>query len=109
MGLERAAMLSNLGSENPTRLIYVASMGDKAIEHAFTLAEELRSLADSKIHLEVSRKSIKAQFREANKLDANYVIVIGDNEIERGGCTIKNLLTKDEQFIDDGKIIAFFN
>ena len=109
MGLERASMLSNLGSTSTIRFIYIASIGDNAIKRAFKLAENLRSLENSKIHLDVTRRSIKSQFREANKLHSDFVIVIGDNELEKGGCTIKNLLTKDEQFVDDKKIIAFFN
>ena len=36
-------------------------------------------------------RSLKAQMKYANKLNAGYVIVIGDEEIEKGKATVKNM------------------
>ena len=37
------------------------------------------------------RKSMKAQLREANKLEAKYVVILGDSEIKNKEVIIKNL------------------
>ena len=109
MGLERATLLSNINLTHSPTLIYIAPIGEKSIKRGFAIAEKLRSLKKNTIHLEVSRKSIKAQFREANKLYATFVIVIGENELAKGGCTIKNLSTKIEKFVPNNEITNFFN
>ena len=49
-------------------------------------------------------RSIKAQFKYADKKKANYVITIGDNEIETKTATIKNLQTGEEKQISIGDV-----
>ena len=39
---------------------------------------------------------MKAQMREANKVGADYAIIIGDKELEVGQAEVKNLSTGDQ-------------
>ena len=36
-------------------------------------------------------KSVKSQFKSANKRNAKYAIVIGEDELKRGMCKLKNM------------------
>jgi len=45
-------------------------------------------------------RSMKAQMREANKLDAKYVIFIGGDEYKQGKLNLKNLENGEQQLID---------
>ena len=72
----------------------------KAIETANTLRKE-------NINAEVyfDDKKIKAKFKYADKLKIPYVIVIGEDEINTGKLTIKNMETGDQEQLEIGEII----
>lgn len=44
-------------------------------------------------------RSVKAQMREANKVNAKYVVFIGGDEYKRGELNVKNLSDGEQQFI----------
>lgn len=81
--------------------IFVAYIGEEANIYATKLVKNLRQQG---IYAEkdIMGRSIKAQFKYADKKKANYVITIGDNEIETKTATIKNLQTGEEKQISMG-------
>ena len=83
--------------------IFVAYIGEEANIYATKLVKNLRQQG---IYAEkdIMGRSIKAQFKYADKKKANYVITIGDNEIETKTATIKNLQTGEEKQISIGDV-----
>ena len=81
--------------------IFVAYIGEEANIYATKLVKDLRQQG---IYAEkdIMGRSIKAQFKYADKKKANYVITIGDNEIETKTATIKNLQTGEKKQISIG-------
>ena len=45
-------------------------------------------------------RSVKAQLKYANKIRAEYVIVLGDDEIESGKVKLKNMAKGEEITVD---------
>lgn len=94
LGMERLLMLMDecgVAVPKPERYdLYIAGLGEAGDLKAFTLAQELRArgLAVDTDHV---GRSVKAQMKFADKAGARYVLVIGDNEIERNKATLKNL------------------
>lgn len=74
------------------------------LSYAIKTANELRK---SGINTEVyfDNKKIKAQFKYADKLKIPYVIVIGEDEINTGLLTIKNMETGEQQQLEIEKVI----
>ena len=94
MGIERVLMLMEaenvqIPDERPTDL-YIATMGEKAYDMAFKMAYDLR-LKGYKAEIDHMGRGVKAQFKYADKIKAKYVVVIGDNEIESGVVSLKNM------------------
>jgi histidyl-tRNA synthetase len=59
---------------------------------------------------DVNRRSLKSQLREANRLNAKYVIIIGDSEVENNSVTIKFMQEPKEQItIEKDKLINYIN
>lgn len=83
--------------------VFVAYIGEEANIYATKLVKNLRQQG---IYAEkdIMGRSIKAQFKYADKKKANYVITIGDNEIETKTATIKNLQTGEEKQISIGDV-----
>lgn len=100
MGIERLLLtLENNGIEIPNEKgldIFIVTIGEKADKEAFRLLSDLRR---SKISADKDYlgRSIKAQFKYSDKLEAEYTIVIGDDEVDKGVVSLKNMHTGEQQ------------
>lgn len=96
MGLERLIMLMDKqGIDFPAPQpcdLYIAVLGDKAKEKAFSLVKLLR---ESGLYAEtdVVGRGLRAQMKFADKIGANFSLVLGDNEIEENKAMLKNMET----------------
>ena len=99
MGLERLMLImekQGLPYPEPEKCdIYIASMGDAALERAAKITASLRG---DGMHAEfdVVGRSVKAQMKYANKLGAKFTMVLGDSELENNAAKIKNMATGEE-------------
>ena len=70
--------------------IYIAPMGERASLAAAKLAADLRSSGIG-AQTDISGRSLKAQMKYADKIGAQYTAVLGDNELDAGEVTLKNM------------------
>ena len=77
-------------------VIYVASLGDKAKSVGAKLARDIRDELDICVLTDLKGASLKSQFRSADKAEASYVVVLGDNEIENGIVVLRDMKTKEQ-------------
>lgn len=107
LGMERLiALLDSADVQLPipdTCELYIASMGDKAQEKAFELLKRIRSCGVY-AETDIVGRSLRAQMKYADKIGAQFSVVLGDNEIERNRAEIKNMQTgeKREIRLDNG-------
>ena len=88
--------------------IYFATMGDAALEKAMQLTKDLRELGYC-AEYDLMGRGIKPQMKYANKINAAFTVVIGDNELESGKVKLKEM-TKGEETevaLDDKFVGAF--
>ncbi len=71
---------------------YLAGMDEKSREKAFLLSEELKREGIS-CETDLMERSVKAQFKYADKLKAKFVAVIGESELEKGEAELKDMRT----------------
>ena len=78
--------------------IYVAYIGESANKYATKLVNKLR---EKGIYAEkdIMGRSLNAQFKYANKKNAEFVLTIGDDEISTGKAKLKNMRTSEEEEI----------
>ena len=111
MGLERLILtLENLGlsvgeEENPD--LYIIAMCDRAKQDILVYAQKLRQAGVS-TEIDVMDRSFKAQLKYANKINAKYMVVLGDEEIDTNKVSIKNMATGESVEVDLDKIENFF-
>ncbi|TPR13854.1 histidine--tRNA ligase [Apilactobacillus timberlakei] len=74
---------------------YVVGIGDKANIETLKIVQSLRMNGFAADRDYLSRKP-KAQFKSANKLNANFTLTIGDQEIEDGTVHVKHMETGKE-------------
>jgi histidyl-tRNA synthetase len=99
VGIERILMLlENTGVEipNPNKIkVYLAPMGEQASEKVFGIATELRNQGVS-VDFDHMNRGIKAQFKYADKIGAEYVGVVGSDELEKGIVKLKKMADGSE-------------
>ena len=103
MGIERVLMLLDalepgecrLQIEDETPQVFVACLNRQLSLQAFSLLRRFRA-AGLRADMDHQARSLKAQFKYADKLGAKYVAVLGDDEIERGVVKLRDMSTREE-------------
>ena len=88
--------------------IYMISIGDDAIQHSFKIAHQLRENKKLNIVNDSLRRNIKAQMKDANRLQAKYVIIIGEEEIASNQFIVKNMNSGEQKKLSIDKVIEHF-
>jgi len=102
-GMERLMMaLAKVGTPllidlNP--LLYIVTTDESSRRWAFANASLLRSRG-LRIELDYLGRSVKAQMREANRLEARYSVVIGETELHTQKAKLKNMHTGEESSVN---------
>ena len=76
--------------------VYVANLGAEMKIPAFTFAQNLRDLG-VKADCDLAGRSLKAQFKFADRIGARYVALVGGDEYERGVIKLRDMQTKEEK------------
>lgn len=111
VGIERILLLlENIGVKIPrddTVRLYIAPMGEEAEEKAFVLTDKLRK-AGVITETDHMGRGIKAQFKYADKIGAEYVGVIGSDELSRGEIKLKKMSDGTEISVSFDNLAEYF-
>ena len=94
IGIERIMELVQM-PETEKEGIYMGAMTPEAVEILFPLAAQKRK--ETKVTLEYNSKGFKSHMKGADKVNARYVILIGEDELANGTVWIKDIQTKEEK------------
>lgn len=102
MGLERLVLLvQEVNKDVPVAKavdVYIVYSGEGATLNAFQIAETLRSeLPDLRVMTHCSGGKFQKQFKRADKLEAEFALVIGESEVTEKTVVIKDLRSGMEQ------------
>lgn len=98
VGIERVIMLLSEGpqKEQPGPALFIASLGPDADQKALLWAVSLRK-AGIWVEFDYTPGGLKAQMRRADRMGAHNVLIVGEEELERGYAILRNMLTKEQQ------------
>ncbi len=86
--------------------LFIIAMGDKAIKRSSELLNKCR-MGGLISEMDYNNKSLKAQFKLADKNNALFTVIIGDNEIENGTVNIKNNENKMQESVEIDKVYDY--
>ena len=112
LGMERAMMAltsEEIVPHTERRAdLYVAAMGAEAKRYGLSMAMRARALS-FKVIMEYGQRSLKAHLRNADKVGAHYVAIIGEREAEQGVVLLKDMLTGEQSELPlEGFVEQFF-
>lgn len=108
LGMERVfAALEAGGIEIPVANetdVYCVALGEKAREKAFSWVIALRRQG-IKAEMDYMAKSFKAQMKAADRESAHFVVICGDNELEKDEIIIKDMTDSVQETVTQEKVI----
>jgi len=100
LGVERLLLIMEHLNAFPARKnsvdVFVVTYDVSLYETTLNIAGLLRK-RNIGTSVDLLRRSMKAQFKESNKLQAKYTIVVAKDELVRDSVTIKNMETSEQQ------------
>ena len=104
-GIERLTGLINLKSKK-SKIILIISMQSEFLTTAYKIRKQfLHSNYSTEIHID---KNLKKSLKYANKIEADYAIILGEEEVRKEVYTVKNLSTGIQNTIEKNFILEFF-
>jgi histidyl-tRNA synthetase len=101
-GLERIVMTMQAQGVEPPPLpqppVFVAMLGQEARATAVELAAHLRA-AGLGTWMAFEQRGLRSQLREANKRDARYAIILGQDEINTSQATVRNMVQGEQESV----------
>ncbi len=86
---------------------YLVSMGDEAKLQTAKLAQELRSAGFSAERDYLDRK-VKGQFKAADRLNAKYVAIVGEDELRAGKINVKVMDSGEQKELPLSEFVEAF-
>ena len=112
MGMER--LLTALEYENINLIdndcidVYVIPMDESVQDKVSSLVMSLR-LNGFKVDMDYMKRNLKSNFKQADRLNAKYIIIVGEDETKSNTLTLKNNKTKEEYKIKLDDLVEFLD
>lgn len=83
---------------------FIVAMGDEAKDAAFCLLAELRD-AGLSARMDYAGRSMKSQMKQADKANARYALILGEDELAKGVVTVRNMESSGQEQVARNEII----
>ena len=112
IGLERLLLALEMQNLIPApksqQRVYIAALGEDAVAEGFKIQEELRGLGVL-TDMDLQGRSLKGQMKQAGKLDSQFTVIIGSNELEKGAAAVKNMADGTQEDIPFAEVAGYIS
>lgn len=101
MGVERLVLLlsrQSAGREAPGLDLYIAVLGEVALDRGFRLTHGLRR-GGARVLMDHEGRSLKSQMKLADRLRARFTLMMGDDELARQEAVLKDMRTGEQEIV----------
>jgi len=78
--------------------LFIATLGEGSLQEAYQIINQLH-LQGIRAELDYEGKSLKSQMRRADKLNAPYVLILGEDELKKGRAVLRDMKSKFQEEI----------
>ncbi|MCI0602103.1 histidine--tRNA ligase [bacterium] len=98
LGLDRLVLAVPESSAEPSGVsVFIVSMSDLSFNFAYNEVQARLRKEGIACEVDYQRRSVKAAMRQADKRKVEWVILVGDDEIQEGKVTLKNMKNGEQQ------------
>lgn len=101
LALEMQKLLPQTSSSTD---VFVVALGDKVQAKAFEILTNLRR-AGFKAIMDFAGRSMKAQMKQANKANAKFTIILGEDELQANSVVLKNMQESTQETISIDELL----
>ena len=87
--------------------LFVVTMGEDADRYAVKLINDLRRNG-IRVDKDYLNRKIKGQMKQADRLNAKYTVVIGDQELENNEIGVKNMISGESENVQLDELVNYF-
>lgn len=87
--------------------LFIVTMGQEADRYAVKLLNDLRQNG-VKADKDYMKRKVKGQMKQADRLNAKYTVVIGDQELAEKNINVKNMETGESERIHLNELVNYF-
>lgn len=84
--------------------VFVVALGENVQTAAFQLLMAMRA-AGLSAQMDFAGRSMKAQMKQANKANARFVVILGEDEVREQAATLRNMQTSEQEKVTMKEII----
>jgi histidyl-tRNA synthetase len=111
VGLERIIIMMNeLGIEPPAPArpdIFLAYLGQAPRKKSLELMAQLRR-ADVGVYFAMGQeRGLRSQLREADKRQVQYTVILGENELDSGKASVRDMKSGDQVDVDLNLLVTW--
>ena len=88
--------------------VYIFSAADEQKSYVLSVANDLR-MSGFNVEIDYNSRNFKSNFKQADKMNVKYIIIIGEEEVNSKILTVKNNETKEEYKVKLDKLIEFLD
>ncbi|MBI2645692.1 MAG: histidine--tRNA ligase [Deltaproteobacteria bacterium] len=95
-----------LGSATPQNYVdlFISALGPKAQAFSYGLINKLR-LQGVRAEVDYDDHPLKTQMKKADRMNSRFVLIIGEDEMNKGEAILRNMNTKEQKSIPFGDIL----
>ena len=86
--------------------VYIMSVSEEEKIYAIKIAQDLR-LNNVITEINGANLSLKSQFKIADNLNAKFLIILNNEDLQKGLITVKDNITKEEEKVDESVIVDY--
>ncbi|SHK74264.1 histidyl-tRNA synthetase [Selenomonas ruminantium] len=101
LALEKQDLLPEMDTKTDA---FVVALGEEAQGAAFKLLTQLRQ-AGLKASMDYAGRSMKAQMKQANKANARFALIIGEDEVKEACVQLKDMEKSEQQKVSFDNIV----
>jgi len=105
IGFDRVCEVCDAKAKKRTTVAVISFKGLES--HAFRIADRIRERG-LRVVVDVMERSVKKQMSFASEISADYAVIIGPEEIEKGVVTVKDMTTQEQRAMKEEEAITTF-
>ncbi len=101
IGLDRLIEVCSLDAADfakPPHL-FIAALGKESQQRAFEWMGILNA-AGVRTEMDMEDRSLKSQMKQADRLNAQHALIVGENELKQGAAILRDMVTKHQESVD---------
>ena len=86
--------------------VYIVAMDEAAKVKAVELASTFRTKGIA-AEIDYAQRKMKAQMKAADRLQAKFVLILGENELQQQAAAVKEMATGEQQTVAFSELVTY--